>query len=179
MTTIPIIIMMTSGRTLKLAAREEGGEILLPDLCVDMRTAAGSAVGSPLFLAGDVSCWRGTAGSTNGCIGELETERCISCEVGGAAGDTGVRELGSPGIGGPPVIGARAKSSAGGVIIIVFSVEISCAGALFCGNGFLLLPPGSVGGMVGGLAFDVLDRASPQRGQYAAFGASAVLHRGQ
>src|SRR5260370_37731435 len=129
MTTIPIIIMMTSGRMLKLAAREEGGEILLPDLCVDMRTAAGSAVGSPLFLAGDVSCWRGTAGSTNGCIGELETERCISCQVGGAAGDTGVRELGSPGIGGPPVIGARAQSSSGGVIIIV------CSGRILCGGG--------------------------------------------
>jgi len=168
--------MMTSVRILKLAAREEGEDILLPDLCVDVRTAACSAGGSPLFLAGDVSCWRGAAGSTNGCIGELETERCIPCEVGG---DIGIRELGSPGIGGPPVIGARAKSSAGGVIIIVCSVEMSCAGALFCGNGLLLLPPGSVGDVAGGLAFDALDRASPQRGQYAASGASAVLHRGQ
>jgi len=171
--------MMTSGRMLKLAAREDGGDILLLELCVDVCTAAGSAGGSPLFLAGDVSCWRDTAGSTNGCIGELETERCIPCEVGGAAGDTGVREPDSPGIGGPPVIGARAKSSAGGVIIIVCSVEILCAGALFCGNGLLLLPPGSAGGVTGGLDFDVLDRASPQRGQYAARGASAVLHRGQ
>ena len=170
---------MTSGRMLKLAAREEGGDILLPDLCVDVRTAADSEGGPPLFLAGDVSCWRGAAGRTNGCIGELETERCIPCEVGGAAGDTGGREPGSPGIGGPPDIGARAKSSAGGVIIIVCSAEISCAGALFCGNGLLPLPPGSGGGVAGGLAFNVLDRASPQRGQYTACGASAVLHRGQ
>lgn len=144
---------------------------------MDVRTTAGTAGGYPLFPLGGVPCWRGAAGSTNG--GELETERCIPCEAGGAAGDTGVRVLGSPDIGGLPVVGARAKSSAGGVIIIVWSVEISCAGALFCGNGLLLLPPDSVGGVAGGLAFDVLDKASPQRGQYAACGASAVLHRGQ
>lgn len=171
--------MMTSGRILKLAAREDGWDALLADLCVDVRTTAGSAGGPPLFLSGGVYCWRGAAGSTNGCIGELETGRCIPCEVGEAAGDAGVRELGSLGIGGPPVIGARAKGSAGGVIIIVCSVEISCAGVLFCGNGLLLLPLGSVGGVAGGLAFAVLDRASPQRGQYTACGASAVLQRGQ
>ena len=143
---------------------------------MDVRTAVGSMGGLPLFLADDVSCWRGTTGSTSGCAGELETGRCIPCVVGG---DAGVRVLGSPGIGGPPVLGVRARSSADGVIIIVWSVAMSCAGALFCGNGLFLLPPGSVGGVAGGLAFDALDRASPQRGQYTARGASAVLHWGQ
>lgn len=100
--------MTANGRIVKPALRENGRGILLPGLCVDVRTTAGCAGVCPLFFPGEVFCWRGVPGSTNGCLGKPETECCIPCEVGGAAGDAGVRGTNSPGIAGPPVIGVRA-----------------------------------------------------------------------
>ena len=75
-----------------------------------------------------------------GCVGT----RGLFCDAGGD-GNVGGLASGNDGV---PVIGACDEFCAFGMIIIVCSIEMSCTGALFCADGLLLLPSGSVSSLV-------------------------------